>query len=101
MSHTDSISCMYRKGFFKETSQSITVNSEGMQVQVNLTPLYMVQVKVNPTGGNVEFTDSEGQKHTGSAGPATYTARFDKIPAEIIRLRLHLPVSVIFQRQEV
>lgn len=67
--------------FSKETSQSITVNSEGMQVQVNLTPLYMVQVKVNPTGGNVEFTDSEGQKHTGSAGPATYTARFDKIPA--------------------
>lgn len=67
--------------FSKETSQSITVNSEGMQVQVNLTPLYMVQVKVNPTGGNVEFTDSEGQKHTGSAGPVTYTARFDKIPA--------------------
>lgn len=67
--------------FSKETSQSITVNSEGMQVQVNLTPLYMVQVKVNPTGGNVEFIDSEGQKHTGSAGPVTYTARFDKIPA--------------------
>lgn len=67
--------------FSKETSQSITVNSEGMQVQVNLTPLYMVQVKVNPTGGNVEFTDSEGQRHTGSAGPATHTARFDKIPA--------------------
>lgn len=67
--------------FSKEISQSITVNSEGMQAQVNLTPLYMVQVKVNPTGGNVEFTDSEGQKHTGSAGPATYTARFDKIPA--------------------
>ena len=67
--------------FSKETSQSITVNSEGMQMQVNLTPLYMVQVKVNPTSGNVEFTDSEGQKHTGSAAPATYTARFDKIPA--------------------
>lgn len=67
--------------FSKETSQSITVNSEGMQVQVNLTPLYMVQVKVNPTGGNVEFTDSEGRKHTGSAGPVTYTARFNKIPA--------------------
>lgn len=67
--------------FSKETSQSITVNSEGMQVQVNLTPLYMVQVKVNPTGGNVEFTDSEGRKHTGSASPVTYTARFDKIPA--------------------
>lgn len=67
--------------FSKETSQSITVNSEGMQVQVNLTPLYMVQVKVNPTGGNVEFIDSEGRKHTGSAGPATYTARFNKIPA--------------------
>lgn len=67
--------------FSKETSQSITVNSEGMQVQVNLTPLYMVQVKVNPIGGNVKFTDSEGQKHTGLAGPATYTARFDKIPA--------------------
>ena len=67
--------------FSKETSQSVTVNSEGMQVQVSLTPLYMVQVKVNPTGGNVEFTDSEGQKHVGLAGPATYTARFDRIPA--------------------
>lgn len=67
--------------YSKETSQSVTVNSEGMRVQVNLTPLYMVQVKVNPTGGNVEFTDSEGQKHVGLAGPATYTARFDRIPA--------------------
>lgn len=67
--------------FSKETSQSVTVNSEGMQVRVNLTPLYMVQVKVNLTGGNVEFTDSEGQKHVGLAGPPTYTARFDRIPA--------------------
>jgi uncharacterized membrane protein len=74
--------------FSKETSQSITVNSEGMQVQVNLTPLYMVQVKVDPTGGNVEFTDSEGQKHTGSAGPATYTARFDKIPAGNYQIKI-------------
>lgn len=74
--------------FSKETSQSITVNSEGMQVQVNLTPLYMVQVKVNPTGGNVEFTDSEGQKHTGSAGTATYTARFDKIPAGNYQIKI-------------
>lgn len=74
--------------FSKETSQSITVNSEGMQVQVNLTPLYMVQVKVNPTGGNVEFADSEGQKHTGSAGPTTYTARFDKIPAGNYRIKI-------------
>lgn len=74
--------------FSKETSQSITVNSEGMQVQVNLTPLYMVQVKVNPTGGNVEFTDSEGQKHTGSARPATYTARFDKIPAGNYQIKI-------------
>lgn len=74
--------------FSKETSQSITVNSEGMQVQVNLTPLYMVQVKVNPTGGNVKFTDSEGQKHTGSAGPATYTARFDKIPAGNYQIKI-------------
>nr|DAO98608.1 MAG TPA: Baseplate J like protein [Herelleviridae sp.] len=74
--------------FSKETSQSIAVNSEGMQVQVNLTPLYMVQVKVNPTGGNVEFTDSEGQKHTGSAGPATYTARFDKIPAGNYQIKI-------------
>lgn len=74
--------------FSKETSQSITVNSEGTQVQVNLTPLYMVQVKVNPTGGNVEFTDSEGQKHTGSAGPATYTARFDKIPAGNYQIKI-------------
>ena len=74
--------------FSKETSQSITVNSEGMQVQVNLTPLYMVQVKVNPTGGNVEFTDSEGQKHTGSAGPATYTARFDKIPVGNYQIKI-------------
>lgn len=76
--------------FSKETSQSITVNGEGMQVQVNLTPLYMVQVKVNPTGGNVEFTDSEGQKHTGSAGPATYTARFDKIPAGNYQIKITL-----------
>jgi uncharacterized phage protein gp47/JayE/uncharacterized membrane protein len=67
--------------FSKEASQRVIVNSEGMQVQMNLTPLYMVQVKVNPTGGNVEFTDSEGQKHVGLAGPATYTARFDRIPA--------------------
>lgn len=74
--------------FSKETSQSITVNSEGMRVQVNLAPLYMVQVKVNPTGGNVEFTDSEGQKHTGSAGPATYTARFDKIPAGNYQIKI-------------
>lgn len=74
--------------FSKETSQSITVNSEGMQVQVNLTPLYMVQVKVNPTGGNVKFTDSEGQTHTGSAGPATYTARFDKIPAGNYQIKI-------------
>ena len=74
--------------FSKETSQSITVNSEGMQVQVNLTPLYMVQVKVNPTGGNVKFTDSEGQKHTGSAGPAAYTARFDKIPAGNYQIKI-------------
>ena len=74
--------------FSKEISQSITVNSAGMQVQVNLTPLYMVQVKVNPTGGNVEFTDSEGRKHTGSAGPATYTARFDKIPAGNYQIKI-------------
>lgn len=74
--------------FSKETSQSITVSSEGMQVQVSLTPLYMVQVKVNPTGGNVEFTDSEGQKHTGSAGPVTYTARFDKIPAGNYQIKI-------------
>lgn len=74
--------------FSKETSQSVTVNSEGMQVQVNLTPLYMVQVKVNPTGGNVEFTDSEGQKHVGLAVPATYTARFDKIPAGNYQIKI-------------
>lgn len=74
--------------FSKEASQRVIVNSEGMQVQVNLTPLYMVQVKVNPTGGNVEFTDSEGQKHTGSAGPATYTARFDKIPAGNYQIKI-------------
>lgn len=74
--------------FSKETSQSVTVNSEGMQVQVNLTPLYMVQVKVNPLGGTVEFTDSEGQKHTGSAGPATYTARFDRIPAGNYQIKI-------------
>ena len=76
--------------FSKETSQSVTVNSEGMQVQVNLTPLYMVQVKVNPTGGNVEFTDSEGQKHVGLAGPATYTARFDRIPAGNYQVKITL-----------
>lgn len=77
------------------------MNSEGMQVQVNLTPLYMVQVKVNPTGGNVEFTDSEGQKHTGSAGPATYTARFDKIPAGNYQIKITSSGFSDFQRQEV
>lgn len=86
--------------FSKETSQSITVNSEGMQVQVNLTPLYMVQVKVNPTGDNVEFTDSEGQKHTGSAGPATYTARFDKIPAGNYQIKITSSGFNDFQQQE-
>lgn len=74
--------------FSKETSQSITVNSEGMQVQVSLTPLYMVQVKVNPLGGTVKFTDSEGQVYTGSAGPVTYTARFDKIPAGNYQIKI-------------
>ena len=74
--------------FSKETSQSVTVNSEGMQVQVNLTPLYMVQVKVNPLGGTVKFTDSEGQVYTGSAGPVTYTARFDKIPAGNYQIKI-------------
>jgi uncharacterized phage protein gp47/JayE/uncharacterized membrane protein len=74
--------------FSKETSQSVTVNSEGMQVQVNLTPLYMVQVKVNPLGGTVKFTDSEGQAYTGSADPVTYTARFDKIPAGNYQIKI-------------
>lgn len=74
--------------YSKETSQSVTVNSEGMQVQVNLTPLYMVQVKVNPLGGTVKFTDSEGQVYTGSAGPVTYTARFDKIPAGNYQIKI-------------
>ena len=74
--------------YSKETSQSVTVNSEGMQVQVNLTPLYMVQVKVNPLGGTVKFTDSEGQAYTGSAGPVTYTARFDKIPAGNYQIKI-------------
>lgn len=74
-----------------------------MQVQVNLTPLYMVQVKVkvNPTGGNVEFTDSEGQRHTGSAGSATYTARFDKIPAGNYQVKITSSGFSDFQRQEV
>lgn len=74
--------------YSKETSQSVAVNSEGMQVQVNLTPLYMVQVKVNPLGGTVKFTDSEGQVYTGSAGPVTYTARFDKIPAGNYQIKI-------------
>lgn len=66
--------------FSKETSQSITVNSEGMQVQMNLTPLYNLVVKVLPSGGNVTFTGSDGVQKQASTNVSN-NAAFYKIPA--------------------
>lgn len=66
--------------FSKETSQSITVNSEGMQVQVNLIPLYNLVVKVLPSGGNVTFTGSDGVQKQASTNVSN-NAAFYKILA--------------------
>jgi uncharacterized membrane protein len=66
--------------YSKETSQSVTVNSEGMQVQVNLIPLYNLVVKVLPSGGNVTFTGSDGVQKQASTNVSN-NAEFYKIPA--------------------
>lgn len=66
--------------FSKETSQSVTVNSEGMQVQVSLIPLYNLVVKVLPSGGNVTFTGSDGVQKQASTNVSN-NAAFYKIPA--------------------
>lgn len=64
----------------KEMRQGITVNSEGMQVQMNLTPLYDLVVKVLPSGGNVTFTGSDGVQKQASTNVSN-NAAFYKIPA--------------------
>jgi uncharacterized membrane protein len=64
----------------KEMRQEITVNSEGMQVQMNLIPLYNLVVKVLPSGGNVTFTDSDGVQKQASTNVSN-NAAFYKIPA--------------------
>lgn len=64
----------------KEMRQKITVNSEGMQVQMNLIPLYNLVVKVLPSGGNVTFTGSDGVQKQASTNVSN-NAAFYKIPA--------------------
>lgn len=64
----------------KEMRQEITVNSEGMQVQMNLIPLYDLVVKVLPSGGNVTFTGSDGVQKQASTNVSNNVA-FYKIPA--------------------
>lgn len=64
----------------KEMRQKITVNSEGMQVQMNLIPLYDLVVKVLPSGGNVTFTGSDGVQKQASTNVSN-NAAFYKIPA--------------------
>lgn len=64
----------------KEMRQEITVNSEGMQVQMNLIPLYDLVVKVLPSGGNVTFTGSDGVQKQASTNTSN-NAAFYKIPA--------------------
>lgn len=64
----------------KEMRQEITVNSEGMQVQMNLIPLYDLVVKVLPSGGNVTFTGSDGVQKQVSTNVSN-NAAFYKIPA--------------------
>lgn len=63
----------------KEMRQEITVNSEGMQVQMNLIPLYDLVVKVLPSGGNVTFTGSDGVQKQASTNVSN-NAAFYKIP---------------------
>lgn len=64
----------------KEKRQEITVNSEGMQLQMNLIPLYDLVVKVLPSGGNVTFTGSDGVQKQASTNVSN-NAAFYKIPA--------------------
>lgn len=64
----------------KEMRQEITVNSERMQVQMNLIPLYDLVVKVLPSGGNVTFTGSDGVQKQASTNVSN-NAAFYKIPA--------------------
>lgn len=64
----------------KEMRQEITVNSEGMQVRMNLIPLYDLVVKVLPSGGNVTFTGSDGVQKQASTNVSN-NAAFYKIPA--------------------
>lgn len=64
----------------KEMRQEITVNSEGMQIQMNLIPLYDLVVKVLPSGGNVTFTGSDGVQKQASTNVSN-NAVFYKIPA--------------------
>lgn len=64
----------------KEMRQEIAVNSEGMQVQMNLIPLYNLVVKVLPSGGNVTFTGSDGVQKQASTNTSN-NAAFYKIPA--------------------
>lgn len=64
----------------KEMRQEITVNSEGMQIQMNLIPLYDLVVKVLPSGGSVTFTGSDGVQKQASTN-ASNNAAFYKIPA--------------------
>lgn len=63
----------------KEMRQEITVNSEGMQIQMNLIPLYDLVVKVLPSGGNVTFTGSDGVQKQASTNVSN-NAAFYKIP---------------------
>ena len=67
--------------YSKEITQRINVTSNGMQVQLNVTPLYYVHIKVLPAGGQITLADSDGVSHQGSAVPATYTASIPKVPA--------------------
>nr|DAN09671.1 MAG TPA: Baseplate J like protein [Caudoviricetes sp.] len=67
--------------YSKEITQRINVTSNGMQVQLNVTPLYYVHIKVLPAGGQITLVDSDGKSHQGSAVPATYTASIPKVPA--------------------
>jgi uncharacterized membrane protein/uncharacterized phage protein gp47/JayE len=67
--------------YSKEITQRVTVSSNGMQVQLNVTPLYYVHIKVLPAGGQITLVDSDGVSHQGSAVPATYKASIPKVPA--------------------
>lgn len=71
----------------KEKRQEITVNSEGMQVQMNLIPLYDLVVKVLPSGGNVTFTGSDGVQKQASTNVSN-NAAFYKIPAGIYSINV-------------